>query len=126
MQWYPWVGPAASERMLGGWQLPPHRLCQLLRASNCPLTDVTDPNSIRAAVGKVRERVGRAGLNLLINDSGATRRSTLATETAENMTLLYTTNTIGPLQTCQVSPRRLPGPRLLPGWGGRGWKHLPR
>ncbi|XP_075017044.1 C-signal-like [Calonectris borealis] len=64
--------------------------------------DVTDPNSIKAAVGKVREEVGSAGLNLLINNTGTTRRSTLATETAENMTLVYTTNTIGPLQTSQA------------------------
>ncbi|KAM6057831.1 C-signal-like [Chlamydotis macqueenii] len=64
--------------------------------------DVTDPNSIKVAVGKVREKVGSAGLNLLINNAGATRRSTLATETAENMTLLYATNTIGPLQTSQA------------------------
>ncbi|NXT57778.1 RDH1 dehydrogenase, partial [Pluvianellus socialis] len=71
----------------------------------CPLADVTDPNSIKAAVGKVREVVGHAGLNLLINNTGTTRRSTLATETAENMTLVYTTNTIGPLQTSQVRPQ---------------------
>ncbi|XP_068022630.1 C-signal-like [Melanerpes formicivorus] len=64
--------------------------------------DVTDPNSIRAAVGKVREKVGRAGLNLLINDASTTRRSTLATETAENMAMVYSTNTIGPLQTSQA------------------------
>ncbi|XP_052653524.1 C-factor-like [Harpia harpyja] len=64
--------------------------------------DVTDPNSIKAAVRKVREEVGSAGLNLLINNVGTTRRSTLATETAENMTLVYTTNTIGPLQTSQA------------------------
>ncbi|KAM6300631.1 C-signal-like [Aegotheles albertisi] len=64
--------------------------------------DVTDPNSIRAAVGRVREEVGNAGLNLLINNTGTTRRSTLATETAENMTIVYTTNTIGPLQTSQA------------------------
>ncbi|NXC97284.1 DHB2 dehydrogenase, partial [Certhia familiaris] len=68
---------------------------------SCPLADVTDPNSIKAAVGKVREEVGSAGLNLLINNTGTTRRSTLATETAENMSLVYTTNTIGPLQTSQ-------------------------
>uniref|UniRef100_A0A8C0HMY9 H17B6 dehydrogenase n=1 Tax=Buteo japonicus TaxID=224669 RepID=A0A8C0HMY9_9AVES len=68
----------------------------------CPLADVTDPNSIKAAVRKVREEVGSAGLNLLINNVGTTRRSTLATETAENMTLVYTTNTIGPLQTSQA------------------------
>ncbi|KAF1561158.1 UNVERIFIED_CONTAM: Estradiol 17-beta-dehydrogenase 2, partial [Eudyptes pachyrhynchus] len=67
-----------------------------------PLADVTDPNSIKAAVGKVQEKVGNAGLNLLINNAGTTRRSTLATETAENMTLVYATNTIGPLQTSQA------------------------
>ncbi|NXE64480.1 RDH1 dehydrogenase, partial [Calcarius ornatus] len=64
--------------------------------------DVTDPNSIKAAVRKVQAEVGSAGLNLLINNSGTTRRSTLATETAENMSLVYTTNTIGPLQTSQA------------------------
>ncbi|NXM78136.1 H17B6 dehydrogenase, partial [Serilophus lunatus] len=70
--------------------------------TSCPPADVTDPNSIKAAVGKVRERVGGSGLNLLINNTGTTRRSTLATETAENMSLVYTTNTIGPLQTSQA------------------------
>ncbi|KAL2300265.1 hypothetical protein Nmel_012236 [Mimus melanotis] len=63
--------------------------------------DVTDPNSIKAAVRKVQEELGSAGLNLLINNTSTTRRSTLATETAENMSLVYTTNTIGPLQTSQ-------------------------
>ncbi|NWY37656.1 H17B6 dehydrogenase, partial [Sylvia atricapilla] len=69
---------------------------------SCPHADVTDPNSIKAAVGKVREEVGSAGLNLLVNNTSTTRRSTLATETAENMSLVYTTNTIGPLQTSQA------------------------
>ncbi|KAJ7426380.1 C-factor-like protein [Willisornis vidua] len=64
--------------------------------------DVTDPNSIKAAVRKVQEKVGSAGLNLLINNTSTTRRTTLATETAENMSLVYTTNTIGPLQTSQA------------------------
>ncbi|XP_009641619.1 C-factor-like [Egretta garzetta] len=64
---------------------------------SCPRADVTDPNSIKAAVRKVQEEVGSAGLNLLINNAGTTRCSTLATETAENMTLVYTTNTIAAL-----------------------------
>ncbi|XP_061863633.1 C-signal-like [Colius striatus] len=64
--------------------------------------DVTDPNSIKAAVRRVREEVGDSGLNLLLNTVGTTRRSTLATETAENMSLVYATNTIGPLQTSQA------------------------
>ncbi|NXD39210.1 H17B6 dehydrogenase, partial [Copsychus sechellarum] len=75
---------------------------QLVLKPSCPLADVTDPNSIKAAVGKVQEEVGSAGLNLLINNTSTTRPSTLATETAENMSLVYTTNTIGPLQTSQA------------------------
>ncbi|NXS61635.1 H17B6 dehydrogenase, partial [Brachypteracias leptosomus] len=75
---------------------------KLVSKTSCPLADMTDPNSIKAAVGKVREKVGSSGLNLLINNACTTRRSTLATETAENMTLVYTTNTIGPLQTSQA------------------------
>lgn len=78
---------------------------------SCPLADVTDPNSIKAAVRKVQAEVGSAGLNLLINNSGTTRRSTLATETAENMSLVYTTNTIGPLQTSQVRRTQQPLPQ---------------
>lgn len=71
---------------------------------------MTDPNSIKAAVWKVQEKVGSAGLNLLINNAGTMRRSTLATETAENMTLVYTTNTIGPLQMSQVRPQATTAP----------------
>lgn len=77
---------------------------------SCPFADVTDPNSIKAAVQKVKEEVGSAGLNLLINNTSTTRRSTLATETAENMSLVYTTNTIGPLQTSQVRTQATPAP----------------
>uniref|UniRef100_A0A8C2Y8G1 C-factor-like n=1 Tax=Coturnix japonica TaxID=93934 RepID=A0A8C2Y8G1_COTJA len=64
--------------------------------------DVTDPSSIQAAVGRVQEELRGAGLNLLINSAGARRHSTLANESAENMALLYATNTIGPLQTSQA------------------------
>uniref|UniRef100_A0A8C0EC59 H17B6 dehydrogenase n=1 Tax=Bubo bubo TaxID=30461 RepID=A0A8C0EC59_BUBBB len=80
----------------------PGHVPQPVPKPSCPLADVTDPNSIKEAVGKVREEVGSAGLNLLINNASTTRRSTLTTETAENMTLVYTTNTIGPLQTSQA------------------------
>lgn len=54
--------------------------------------------------------MGSAGLNLLVNNTSTTRRSTLATETAENMSLVYTTNTIGPLQTSQVRTQATPAP----------------
>lgn len=93
-----------------GHSHPPQPIPKLSR----PFADMTDPNSIKAAVGKVREKVGSTGLNLLINNAGTTRHSTLATETAENMALVYTTNTIGPLQTSQVRPQA-PPPQLLGG-----------
>lgn len=102
-----WLG-AASHHLLqhpawdNGHQLAPK--------PSCPLADVTDPNSIKAAVGKVQEKVGSAGLNVLINTTCTRRHSTLATETAENMTLVYATNTIGPLQTSQVRPQAPPAP----------------
>lgn len=113
-----WPG-AASHHVLQhlAWDRAP---LQPVPKLPCPLADVTDPNSIKAAVRKVREEVGSAGLNLLINNVGTTRRSTLATETAENMTLVYTTNTIGPLQTSQVRSQAPPCPKC---WqqGGRRW-----
>lgn len=71
----------------------------------CPPSDVTDAGSIGAAAGRVREELRGAGLGLLINNAGARRRSTLQTETAENMALLYATNTVGPLQVTQVGLR---------------------
>jgi len=80
-------------------------------------TDVTDPSSIQAAVGRVREELRGSGLNLLINSTGARRHSMLATESAENMALIYATNTIGPLQTSQVGPCA----PLTPKDGDRGW-----
>lgn len=64
--------------------------------------DVTDAGSIGAAAGRVQEELRGAGLGLLINNAGARRRSTLETETAENMALLYATNTVGPLQVTQA------------------------
>uniref|UniRef100_A0A8B9EPR0 C-factor n=1 Tax=Anser cygnoides TaxID=8845 RepID=A0A8B9EPR0_ANSCY len=64
--------------------------------------DVTDAGSIGAAAGQVQEELRGAGLGLLINNTGARRRSTLETETAENMALLYATNTVGPLQVTQA------------------------
>uniref|UniRef100_A0A8B9V4N3 C-factor-like n=1 Tax=Anas zonorhyncha TaxID=75864 RepID=A0A8B9V4N3_9AVES len=68
----------------------------------CPLSDVTDAGSIGAAVGRVRDELRGAGLGLLINTAGTRRHSTLQAETAENMALLYATNTIGPLQVTQA------------------------
>ncbi|XP_061324879.1 C-signal-like [Pezoporus flaviventris] len=59
--------------------------------------EVTDPASIKAAAAQVGERLGGSGLTLLINNAGMAILNTLDKETLEDMTHVYTTNTIGPL-----------------------------
>uniref|UniRef100_A0A663DZD0 C-factor n=1 Tax=Aquila chrysaetos chrysaetos TaxID=223781 RepID=A0A663DZD0_AQUCH len=59
--------------------------------------EVTDPASIKAAAARVGEHLGGSGLNLLINNAGITKLNSLDNETLENMTRIYTTNTVGPL-----------------------------
>ncbi|XP_009952515.1 PREDICTED: uncharacterized oxidoreductase C663.09c-like, partial [Leptosomus discolor] len=64
--------------------------------------EVTDPTSIKAAAARVGEQVGGSGLNLLINNAGIAKLNFLDTETLEDMTQIYTTNTVGPLLLGQV------------------------
>ncbi|PKK16434.1 11-cis retinol dehydrogenase-like [Columba livia] len=59
--------------------------------------DVADPSSIKAAAARVEEQLGGSGLNLLINNAGIARITTLDGETLEDMIQVYTTNTAGPL-----------------------------
>ncbi|NWT44238.1 CITE dehydrogenase, partial [Chroicocephalus maculipennis] len=59
--------------------------------------EVADPDSIKAAAARVGEQLGGSGLNLLINNAGIAKLSLLDSETLENMTQVYTTNTVGPL-----------------------------
>ncbi|XP_054057158.1 C-factor-like [Rissa tridactyla] len=59
--------------------------------------EVADPDSIKAAAARVGEQLGGLGLNLLINNAGIAKLSLLDSETLENMTQVYTTNTVGPL-----------------------------
>lgn len=68
-----------------------------------PAIDVTDPSSVKAAAVRVTEQLKGAGLNLLINNAGIARHSTLESETPENMTEGYNINVIGPLMVSQVS-----------------------
>uniref|UniRef100_A0A663MQD1 C-factor-like n=1 Tax=Athene cunicularia TaxID=194338 RepID=A0A663MQD1_ATHCN len=58
---------------------------------------VSDPSSIKAAAARVGEHLGDSGLNLLINNAGIVKLNSLDTETLEDMTQVYTTNTVGPL-----------------------------
>ncbi|XP_054026194.1 C-factor-like [Dryobates pubescens] len=59
--------------------------------------DVSNPASIKAAAATVEKQLGGSGLTLLINNAGIVRNANLDDETLENMTEIYTTNTIGPL-----------------------------
>ncbi|XP_069724372.1 C-signal-like isoform X2 [Phaenicophaeus curvirostris] len=64
--------------------------------------EVTDPASIKAAATRVGEQLGGSGLNLLINNAGIAKLNLLDKETLEDMTLTYTTNTVGPLLLSQA------------------------
>ncbi|XP_009069120.1 PREDICTED: uncharacterized oxidoreductase C663.09c-like [Acanthisitta chloris] len=59
--------------------------------------EVADPASIKAAAVSVGERLAGSGLNLLINNAGISKINSIDTETLEDMTQVYTTNTVGPL-----------------------------
>ncbi|XP_014804443.1 PREDICTED: C-factor-like [Calidris pugnax] len=64
--------------------------------------EVSDPASIKAAAARVGEQLGGSGLNLLINNAAMLICDTLENETLENMTQVYTTNTVGPLLVGQA------------------------
>ena len=64
--------------------------------------EVSDPASIKAAAARVGEHLGGSGLTLLINNAAIIKLNSLDNETLEDMTQVYTTNTIGPLLLGQV------------------------
>ncbi|OXB58475.1 hypothetical protein ASZ78_009040 [Callipepla squamata] len=65
--------------------------------------ELTDPASIKAAAASVGEHLKGSGLNLLINNAGILRETTLDTETLKDMSDVYATNTIGPLLLSQAA-----------------------
>ncbi|KAM6430319.1 C-signal-like isoform 1-T1 [Liasis olivaceus] len=64
--------------------------------------DTCDPSSVKAAAAKVAGHLKGAGLNLLINNAGILKLSTVETETPENMSEVYKTNVIGPMIVSQA------------------------
>nr|XP_056718676.1 C-factor-like [Euleptes europaea] len=64
--------------------------------------DIRDPSSIQAAAARVTDHLQGAGLNLLINNAGIVKPSTLESETAEDMSEVYKTNVIGPMMVSQA------------------------
>ncbi|XP_015677161.1 uncharacterized protein LOC107292571 [Protobothrops mucrosquamatus] len=64
--------------------------------------DTSDPSSIQAAAATITERLHGAGLNLLFNNAGIVKPSSLESETPENMSEVYKTNVIGPMVMGQV------------------------
>ncbi|XP_048371296.1 short chain dehydrogenase gsfK-like [Sphaerodactylus townsendi] len=64
--------------------------------------NVTDPQSIKAAAEEVQRYLTGRGLALLINNAGIAYKTTLASETAQTMAAVYTTNTLGPMRVSQT------------------------
>lgn len=66
------------------------------------VSDTSDPSSIKAAAATITECLHGAGLNLLFNNAGIVKASSLESETPENMSEVYNTNVIGPMVMGQV------------------------
>ncbi|NWU78046.1 DHB2 dehydrogenase, partial [Onychorhynchus coronatus] len=64
--------------------------------------EVANPASIKAAAASIGGHLGGSGLNLLINNAGIVKITSLENETQEDMTKIYTTNTVGPLLMSQA------------------------
>nr|XP_060643907.1 C-signal-like isoform X1 [Anolis sagrei ordinatus] len=64
--------------------------------------DTSEASSIKAAAAIVTERLKGAGLNLLINNAGIVKATTLESETPENMLEVYKTNVVGPMVVTQT------------------------
>ncbi|XP_026527768.1 uncharacterized protein LOC113414872 [Notechis scutatus] len=64
--------------------------------------DVTNLESIQAALKRVEKCVGEGGLTLLINNAGIWVYSDTETENAKDMMRVYSVNTIAPLQISQA------------------------
>ncbi|KAM6430318.1 C-signal-like [Liasis olivaceus] len=64
--------------------------------------DTSDPSSIKAAAATITERLNGAGLNLLFNNAGIVKESSMESETPEKMLEVYNVNVIGPMVMIQV------------------------
>ncbi|XP_039183497.1 uncharacterized oxidoreductase C663.08c-like isoform X2 [Crotalus tigris] len=64
--------------------------------------DVTNLESIQAALKEVEKSVGEGGLTILINNAATSSFNNLETENAQDMMRVYSVNTIGPLQMSQA------------------------
>ncbi|XP_061449733.1 C-signal-like [Rhineura floridana] len=64
--------------------------------------DTSKPSSVKSAAARVTEELKKAGLNLLINNAGILKKSTLESEIPEDMSKVYTTNVIGPMMVSQA------------------------
>ena len=62
---------------------------------------VDDPATFSTAVGEVDRIVQEHGLNVLVNNAGITIKKGLENVTADDMTKIFATNTIGPLMLTQ-------------------------
>lgn len=67
--------------------------------------DMTQSDTFDKTVQEVENIVGDEGLNVLINNAGILKETaTINDITAENLTLHYLTNTVGPIMLTKVLP----------------------
>lgn len=64
--------------------------------------DLNDESTFSSAARTVDEKVGEAGLNLIINNAASASRSSLDTVTSEDMVNLFKVNAVGPLMVTKA------------------------
>ncbi|XP_066492895.1 C-signal-like [Tiliqua scincoides] len=64
--------------------------------------DTSELSSVKAAAAQITKQLKGVGLNLLINNAGILKQSTLETETPKDMAEVYQTNVTGPMIVSQV------------------------
>uniref|UniRef100_A0A673W4C5 C-factor-like n=1 Tax=Salmo trutta TaxID=8032 RepID=A0A673W4C5_SALTR len=64
--------------------------------------DTTDPCSIKESAKQVGSLVGKAGLNLLVNNTGVLTHGTMQTTSTQDMQAAFNTNIMGPMDFTKV------------------------
>ena len=111
------IGRATAERLVGeGWTVyatarRPETLTELEQKGCRTLAlDVTDEQSMRAAVAQVTEEQGAVGV--LVNNAGYSQSGAVESVPMEQVRAQFETNVFGLLQMCQL---------VLPGMRSQAW-----
>jgi NAD(P)-dependent dehydrogenase (short-subunit alcohol dehydrogenase family) len=114
------IGRATAEHLVGrGWMVyasarRPEAIAELAeRGCETLALDVTDEDSMRAAVTAVEDAEGAVGV--LVNNAGYSQSGAIETLPLERLKAQFETNVFGLVRTCQL---------VLPGMRRQGWGRI--